>query len=575
MGLGLFLFIYFQFQIYHELQILSIKEALRKNSQIAKLFLSSYFGDAPDSEMTWNLYCQKIAILTDMHVTLIGEDGGVVADSLHGSNYHIDKKIIPNEYSQVYDLVSSEYILSFAVTLGHKIDNRIVYLRLSENVQNNWKRLRIFLSQSSLAILTFFCIIVLASAIISGIIDQSIQQLINSINEIIAGNSTVKIAQSKFTEFWKLGNSIKLMTDKLQDNQNELRKYNNQWKMIFENMNEGIIVLDHLRNIIVINIAAKSFWNLDQNEEYPGKSVLEVNRDYELKSMIDSLVKSDNHTKKLLELELSSDNNKLNKYVVSGVKLELEKDQPQGLLLVFTDVTRIKELELVRQQFFDNVSHELKTPLTTIQGTIEALPECINTDPTQAAGFIKMIENNTKRINNIIDDLFYLAKLDQGDYSLYKKFEKQNVRDTVQRAVTSISTKIKEKEIDLKQDLNDGDVFGNHGLLEEAIRNILENAVNYSPKKSEIVITSNFDTDLLEIHVKDNGIGIPAQECDRIFERFYRVDKSRDRHTGGSGLGLAIVKHVIQIHNGSITVESQESRGSIFKITLPVSSEQS
>ncbi len=573
MSLGLLLFIYFQFQIYHEIQMLSVKDDLRKNSKIAQYILSSRLVGISDSPSSCNYYCQKIAAMTDMRISLITENGVVIGDSLHGSNYRLDIKINLNEYSQTYDTASGQNILSLTIPFEHKLKNSVFYLRLSKQFRDNWESLRVFLSQSSLAILSFICIIILSSAIISGIINESIQQLVNSINEIITGNTMIKVPSSDFFEFWVLGDALKKMTNKLHENQLELRKYNAQWEMIFETMHEGIIVLDHLRNVTVINNAAKHFLGLSLTENYSGKPVLEINRNYELNSLIDSLTSVRGKTDDFSELELTSDVNKSSKYIVSGVDVEIETDQPHGHVLVFTDVTRIKELERVRQQFFDNVSHELKTPITIIQGIIESLPECIENNPGQSTKFIQMIKNNTKRINTIIDDLFHLAKLDQGDQMIYKKFKRQDIKLTVERAIASVSNKINDKDIKLKETLNSIEVFGNHGLLEEAIRNIIENAITYSFKGSILEIESVSNIDSIELHIKDYGIGMSPEECCRIFERFYRVDKSRDRHSGGSGLGLAIVKHIVRIHQGNVTVSSTEGEGSLFKITLPVNSD--
>ncbi len=572
MSLGLLLFIYFQFQIYHELRVLSAKDNLRKNSIIAHYILSSRLEEISGSPSAFNFYCQKIADMTEMRVTLIYSDGVVIGDSLHGSNYRIDKKISVNEYSQTYDSASSQNVLSLTIPFAHKLGKGTAYLRLSKNFQDNWQSLRIFLSQSGLAILSFICIIILSSAIISGIIDESIQQLVNSINEITAGNTMIKVPLSDFVEFWALGDSLKKMTNKLHDNQRELRKFNAQWEMIFETMHEGIIVLDHRRNVAVINNAARRFLGLNLTESYSGKPILEINRNYELNLLIESLTTANENKADLSELELISDSNQSHTYSVSAVAVHIENDQLPGHVFVFADVTRIKELERVRQQFFDNVSHELKTPITVIQGIVETLPECIENHPEQSTKFIEMVENNTKRINTIIDDLFYLAKLDQGDQMIYRKFEKQDIKLTVQRAITLLSNKIADKAINLKEAVESTEINGNHGLLEEAIRNILENAVTYSSEGAEIEIKSVFNGDSVELLIKDYGIGISPEECQRIFERFYRVDKSRHRHTGGSGLGLAIVKHIIHIHLGSVTIDSAEGEGSLFKVTLPVNS---
>ena len=570
MALGVLLFVYFQFRIYYELQENSVKDDLRKSSQIARSFLSPYVKETPPTPSVLGSQCQKIALMMDMRITVIRDDGVVIGDSLLGSNYRLSTIIEDSEFSQSYDSVTGQNILSLTIQLEPKVGNHIVFLRLAKNYQNNWESLKVFLSQSGLAILSFVCIMFLLSAIIAGYIDQSIKQFVIAMDDVSAGNSLVEIPRSNFLGFHRLGNSMKIMIDKLQKNQSDLNKVNTHWKLIFESMNEGIVVLDYLRNINIINNAAKRFWGLNPDEDYIGRQLLEVNRDHNLKSLVDSFADSKgiNHS---VDVELSDDGKSFKKYLVYGAKFSIEDDQPLGLLLVFADVTRIKELELSRQQFFDNVSHELKTPLTTIQGIVEALPECIQNNPKQTAKFVKMIENNAKRINGIIDDLFYLSKLDQGDQEIYKKFKVQNLNIAIEKAVASVSNTTAEKNIRVVKCIEHINVYGNHGLLEEAIRNILENAVKYSPEGSRINVSCTCNGDQLELSIEDFGIGMPPKDCHRIFERFYRVDKSRDRHTGGTGIGLAIVKHIIQIHQGDIIATSEEGEGSIFKISLPMS----
>jgi two-component system phosphate regulon sensor histidine kinase PhoR len=253
-----------------------------------------------------------------------------------------------------------------------------------------------------------------------------------------------------------------------------------------------------------------------------------------------------------------------------GSLLRDADDQEIGVLVMLRDVTHVRMLERIRRDFVANVSHELKTPITSIQGFVETLREGAMSDPETAARFLEIIGRQSERLSAIIDDLLSLSRIEQEGEKGQIEMVGANLSDVVHAAVTLCQAKAEERRI--RVDVECPPQFRariNPQLVEQALSNLLDNAVKYSePEQSVVVRARSEDRDLV-IDVVDRGCGIPEEHLDRIFERFYRVDKARSRKMGGTGLGLAIVKHIAQAHGGRVTVTSREGQGSTFTMRFP------
>ena len=244
---------------------------------------------------------------------------------------------------------------------------------------------------------------------------------------------------------------------------------------------------------------------------------------------------------------------------------------PIGALLVIHDVTQLRRLENMRTDFAANVSHEIKTPLTAIQGFVETLHHGSVNDPAEVHRFLGIIEKHVKRLTTIIDDLMHLSRLEQDQESRHLTLESGLVADVIRTAVGLCRSKAGEKGIALQVTCEEGlSADMDTELMEQAVVNLLDNAIKYSSDGRRIEIDARQTEMDIRILVRDQGMGIPAKHLSRLFERFYRVDKARSRNMGGTGLGLAIVKHIIQAHGGQVTVESTLGQGSTFTLHLPV-----
>lgn len=241
-----------------------------------------------------------------------------------------------------------------------------------------------------------------------------------------------------------------------------------------------------------------------------------------------------------------------------------------GALIVFNDVTKLREVEAVRRDFVANVSHELRTPITSIKGFVETILNGGLTSPDDLQRFLSIIQRQANRLEIIIEELLNLAKIEQSIEKRQIEFNQVNVNDVLESVFFTIEKRLKEKKLSCEFDCPEDFLLkANRSLLEQALQNLLSNAINYSDEGKKIEVCVFKDQAVSVIKVKDNGIGISAEHLPRIFERFYRVDKSRSRKDGGSGLGLSIVKHIVLAHNGELSVASELGKGTEFNIRLP------
>jgi two-component system phosphate regulon sensor histidine kinase PhoR len=238
---------------------------------------------------------------------------------------------------------------------------------------------------------------------------------------------------------------------------------------------------------------------------------------------------------------------------------------------VFNDMTRLRRLERMRQDFVANVSHELKTPITAIKGFIETLLDGALDDRVEAERFLNIVERQVERLNVIIEDLMSLSRIEQSEGQKRFELEPEYIAPVVNEVISSCSMLAGQSGISVKNTCSE-DLRApmNAPLLEQALTNLVDNAIKYSRPGGEVSIDCYTENEFAVIAVSDTGCGIDEEHLPRLFERFYRVDKARSRKCGGSGLGLAIVKHIVQIHKGHVEVTSIPGQGSTFTLRIPL-----
>lgn len=346
----------------------------------------------------------------------------------------------------------------------------------------------------------------------------------------------------------------------------EAKNRSSELEAVHASMHEGVIALGKDERIITMNRAAAKI--LDFPGLKPeGRYVLEIARNVEFQQFLENALA----THEPVEQEIVITRNRVQVLHIHSSVLYDTNRKRMGTLIIFHDITRLKTLETMQKDFAANVSHELKTPLTTIKGFIETVQQILHTKPPQESEkFLKIIEKNVNRMIDLINDLLALSRLERLQGTTVQ-FESQNISSLIGSAVTTLSQALLQKNITVNiacdQDLS---AEVDPVLLQQAVINLVDNAVKYSFQGQSIDIEVTTQKDCLNIVVRDKGSGIAKEHQSKIFNRFYRVDKARSRHEGGTGLGLAIVKHIVQYHNGDITVQSRNNKGARFQITLPL-----
>jgi len=354
-----------------------------------------------------------------------------------------------------------------------------------------------------------------------------------------------------------LNSTLGSLKERIKNLENE----NSRIHAILNSMVEGVILVDKDTRVVSLNPTAENIFNISQ-ENVLGGLFLEAFPNNEIAEVIAQVLKKGEIVSK--ELTLIWPVQKV--FQVNASPL-FESKTINGCLLVIHDITEMRRLETMRRDFVANVSHELKTPLTSIKGFVETLLDGALDDKENSVNFLKIINNHADRLNTLINDLLDLSHIESKEVVLNK--EKFILTHLVNEVMLGFKSQAKKKAVELSSDLDPGlEIFADKSKIEQVLTNLINNAIKYNKEKGFVRVYSEQLVDKVKIIVEDSGSGIPARDISRIFERFYRVDKARSRELGGTGLGLSIVKHIVELHSGSVGVESTEGLGSKFFFTL-------
>jgi two-component system phosphate regulon sensor histidine kinase PhoR len=346
--------------------------------------------------------------------------------------------------------------------------------------------------------------------------------------------------------------------------ESELREQSQRTSALFDRMVEGLIVVDAGGRIRLANRAASALFGFEGPAV--GKTILEATRHHEVAAVVGRLERE----LEVLDHELRIDSMVAPRFLqVNALALRDAAGANDGAILVFHDLTRLRQLEGVRQEFVANVSHELRTPLSLIKSASETLLDGAKDDPASLARFLQIIDKHANRLALLIDDLLLLSTLDSGGLRLNR--QPLPVRSTVQDAIDDLQARARARDVTLKNAVPGSLVaYADNDRMRQVISNLVDNAIKYGRSGGVTSVEGcQLPDGRIEVTVVDDGPGIPKDAQERIFERFYRVDKARSREQGGTGLGLAIVKHVVQAHGGEVRLESEPGVGARFIIDLP------
>jgi two-component system phosphate regulon sensor histidine kinase PhoR len=334
-----------------------------------------------------------------------------------------------------------------------------------------------------------------------------------------------------------------------------------QQQVLFNSMLEGLLLLDRNRRVYLANRAFKNLFRL--KTELRGKTILEALRLHEL----DELVNRVETEGQVFDYELKLPDLNERWLQVNAAAISNSAGEREGTILVFHDLTRLKQLERTREEFVANVSHELRTPLSLIKGYAETLLGSARGNSEVTERFLKIIERNANRLDLLIQDLLTISALESGRVKL--NLQPVELRPLAEKVLGDLRRPADDKSITLANQLPELTVTADANRLEQVFANLVDNAIKYGRTQGTVTVGGQRTGDgQVEIYVQDDGPGIPPEALERVFERFYRVDKARSREQGGTGLGLSIVKHIVQNHGGKVWVKSELGKGSTFFFTL-------
>ena len=422
--------------------------------------------------------------------------------------------------------------------------------------------------QIKIALGGFFIALIAAgiSLLISRRISRPIEEMKKGADHFADGDLTHRLATPVSEELASLAEALNQMAAQLDHRIKTIVRQRNELETVLASMLEGVIAVDNDERIINMNTAAAEFFHCN-SDECRGRALQEIIRNSALQQFVRKSISS--QVPKADDLSLYQRGEKT-LHLQSSPLLDANKEHI-GALVVFNDVTQLRRLEEMRRDFVANVSHEMKTPLTAIKGFVEILHQGSVDSPQEAKRFLGIIIKHVDRLSSIVKDLLSISKIEQEDEGKTIELKKGYIQDVFHAAIQICRSKAEEKNIKINPVCEEQIAASfDATMLEQAVVNLLDNAINYSEPEGAIDLKAHRNDSEIHISVTDQGIGIAKKHLPRLFERFYRVDKARSRKMGGTGLGLAIVKHIAQAHGGNITVKSKLGKGSTFTIHLPV-----
>ncbi len=511
-----------------------------------------------------------------VRITVIAKDGVVIGDSEkdpasmenHAGRPEVIEAISKGTgKSKRYSTTIKKELFYVAVSLNDEkgrteaIVRTALPLILIEKAFSSIKSKIIYIG----LILTLFAIVLSLAS--TKAITKPLEEVIKVSQEIAKGNFNVSIPISDNTgEIGKVNLALNRMAEKLDELFREVSLEKSQLETVLGAMSEGVMATASNGKVILINQALKDMFGIKDN--VLGKPYWEVLRNREVTELVENVLKDKESRKKEISLFYPTEKH----YLANGIPLNSLETEA---IVVLFDITEFKGLEKIKADFVANVSHELRTPLTAIKGYVETLEEGAYEKTDEKNHFLNIIKRHTDRLINIVSDLLLLSEIERKGFAWEEEtktdFAEFNFNEIVHSSLEALRSKIAEKSLRVSLDIKEGLTLyrGDGFLLEQMCINLIDNAVKYTPESGTIGVGISRPDSHFIIEVSDTGIGIPKEHLPRIFERFYRVDKTRSRKIGGTGLGLSIVKHIVIIHGGKIEVESEVGKGSRFIITLP------
>ncbi|WP_160032946.1 two-component system histidine kinase PnpS [Paenibacillus sp. An7] len=569
-------------QVFKEVHINALEENMVREIKLLQTHFP-FMKTQGDSETVTKYYTEnakELEELTDSRTTFILRDGTVIGDSEHSAS-KMDNHLNREEITSITEGTTSYgHSIRTSETLGDKMlyialpvtssdGNFDGYIRLSmslkavdEGLGRGW-----FLMFITLIIL--FVLVAFVCYRVGKSLTSPIEHITKVANQISKLDYDARVKFNRDDEIGQLGKAINGMADSLQTQLKMIRDSEDLVQSVMSNMTGGIIMIDATQNIAVLNKESERMLGIEQHRVM-GRPYHELKkRHYELTKLIESSI--DHRDRIHEEVRLYTPEELI--VGLDGVPMLENDGSYRGMLFLLQDITAIRRLENIRSEFVANVSHELKTPVAAVKGFAETLLSGAVKDEETVRSFLQIIYDEGDRLNRLIGDILELSKIESKRSNL--DCSPVHLHSFFDMVIGTLSNEAEKKQIRLLVDVpNELFMEADEDKLKQIFLNLISNGINYTLEGGQVKIQASIDKNEGEenivFQISDTGIGIPKADLPRVFERFYRVDKGRSRNSGGTGLGLSIVKHLVELHHGTLMVESELGTGTTFTVVLPL-----
>lgn len=516
--------------------------------------------------------CREFGRTLPVRVTVLLENGRVIGDSDENPALMENHRNRPEVRAAAAGKSKAEARYSSTVK------QRLLYMAVPVNVNGQTEMfVRVAMPMADIdramhAIIRRISVASLFVAILAGVLaywvarrlTKPLDEMREGAQRFAEGDLSYKLPITGSEEMADLSTAMNQMAARMDDRIKQLFSERNTRLAVFDSMTEGLLAVNKSRVVVELNRAAGTLLDIDI-DTVKGQPLEARVRNAELHRLLTEAMSKDSHVEG--ETQLTGETLRILKVRASALR---NQDGTRiGALAVMQDITRMRQLEQMRQDFVANVSHELKTPITSIKGFVETLQDGADADPVARARFLGIIAKQAEHLNAIVADLLLLSSVEHQTLQHQVSLEALPLKPVLESAVEVCNIQAAEKQITVTVAcIDELEAQISPHLLEQAVTNLVDNAIKYSEPGGSVVVTASIEGPNVIIDVQDNGRGIEQRHLERLFERFYRVDKGRSRQLGGTGLGLAIVKHIALAHEGRITVKSTLGEGSTFRLHL-------
>ena len=542
----------------------ALKEALKNQAITLQQFAIPHIRK---NNLVTDKDLRKFTLGIDYKVTLINAEGKVLADNKESAYLMNDHSKRPeileaqaNGFgtSERFNQTTKQNMLYAALMIDQDTKGFIRLALPIKKINNQLKHLRSQILMNTIIITVIFLII---GFFIARKIIKPLVEITNNAEQIALGRYELRLSFGRNDEIGKLSEAMNKLASETETRIQDLTSSRNQLATVLAGLTEGVIAVDMNCSIMHINDSAQNMLKIDAQYS-------RANRLHDLRQIKDLVHSSENCLQEGIKVRISL---KVDQRNIDALVAPLHglDNQPIGAIIVLQDITEVLHLEKVRSDFVANASHELKTPISAIRGLVETVIDDSRIAKDTMDTFLNRIKNQTIRLDTIVQDLIRLSRFDAQETN--NKNDDVNLCEVLRQAHKAKLEDAEDCNVNLTLDLPPEPIFvkGEREALEQMVSNLLENGIKYSGDNGRVQLQLNKLGQIAKIKVSDDGIGIPLGEQERVFERFYRVDRGRSRQQGGTGLGLSIVKHIVNAHHGEVRIDSELDKGTIFEVRIP------